>query len=285
MRRLVVVLACTAAFAAAAPAVAMDGSGPAPVTIEFAAFSPPRIQVLAGDTVTWHNDSVRTHTVTATDGTWSSLHLPGGSSFSHRFDAPGAYTYYCQIHPFMQGEVDAARLLLDAPTEAASPGRPFVLRGRAALAAGTAVTIDEDDGAGPRPVASATVGDDGRFTATITPRASATFTALAGSDASPPVRLLVLDRKVRAARARHGRTWVVTAHVSPASPGATVVLQLHLRERFGWWPQQTRRLDRHSTVRFRLRLHRRVRARVALTLRDGAAIVAHSRPQRVGRRS
>jgi hypothetical protein len=61
-----------------------------------------------------------------------------------------------------------------------------------------------------------------------------------------------------------------------------VVLQLRLRERFGWWPQQARRLDRHSNVRFRIRLHRRVAARVALTLRDGATVLAKSAVLRIG---
>jgi hypothetical protein len=240
------------------------------------------LQVLASDTVTLHNASVRAHTVSATDGTWSSPHLFGGSRFTHRFDAPGAYTYFCQIHPFIHGEIDVARLLLDAPTEPAAPGRPLLLGGRAALPAGTPVTIDEDDGAGPHAVASATVADDSRFSATVRPSASATFTAVSGSDASPAVRELVLDRKVSAARAHHGRVWTVTAHVAPASPGATVVLQLHLRERFGWWPQQTRRLDRNSMVRFRLGLHRRIRARVVLTLRNGATVLATSATLRIG---
>jgi hypothetical protein len=116
----------------------------------------------------------------------------------------------------------------------------------------------------------------------VTAKASATFTAVAGSDTSPPVRVLVLDRKVTARAARRGRVSIVTAHVAPASPGATVVLQLHLRERFGWWPQQTRRLDRNSNVRFRIRLHRRVTARVALTLRDGATVLAKSAVLRIG---
>ena len=41
-------------------------------SIQFAAFAPRRIDVVAGDTVRWTNNSVRVHTVNAVDGSWSS---------------------------------------------------------------------------------------------------------------------------------------------------------------------------------------------------------------------
>jgi copper binding plastocyanin/azurin family protein len=254
------------------------------VTIQFAAFAPPHVDVLAGDTTTWRNVSGRIHTVTAADGAWTSARLSTGASFSHRFDAPGDYAYYCQIHPFMRGEVDVHRLLLTAPSEPAVPGRPFVLAGRAALPAGTVVTLDEDTGTGTRPAATAIVGSDGGFQASVVANASATFTAVAGTDASPPVQVLVLDRTVTASARRSGRRWKLTARVSPPSPGARVVLQLHLRERFGWWPVRSARLGRDSAASFRLRLHRRVKARVVLTLSDRATVLARSAVLRVGAR-
>ena len=81
--------------------------------------------------------------------------------------APGAYPYYCRIHPFMRGEVDVYDSLLDAPTVAAGAGRPFVLRGRTAQPAGTTLPIVADDGS---TAATATVGADGEFSAAVTPR-------------------------------------------------------------------------------------------------------------------
>jgi len=91
----------------------------------------------------------------------------------------------------------------------------------------------------------------------------------------------VLDRKVRAsARARHGRV-VVTARVAPASRGATVVLQYRLKERFGWWPVRSARLDRKSRARFVVHPHHAVRARVVLVADDGATALARSAPFRV----
>ena len=197
---------------------------------------------------------------------------------------PGDYQYYCQIHPFMRGEVDVHRLLLTTPAEPAVPGRPFVLAGRAALPAGTVVTLEEDAGAGARPAATATVGAGGGFRASVVAGVSASFRAVAGADASPPVQVLVLDRTVAATARRDGRRFKVTARVSPPSPGAVVVLQLHLRERFGWWPVHRVRLNGDSAAAFRVRLQRRVKARVVLTLGDGATVLATSPVVRVGER-
>jgi hypothetical protein len=118
----------------------------------------------------------------------------------------------------------------------------------------------------------------------VVPTTSATYRAVAGSDASPPVQLLVLDRTVTASVTRRGPRDIVRVKVTPASPRATVVLSLRLRERFGWWPQRTHRLGPDSTTTFRILMHRRVRARVVLTLADGATPLARSAVFHVGRR-
>ena len=36
---------------------------------------------------------------------------------------------------------------------------------------------------------------------------------------------------------------IVQVHVVPGRPGQRLVIQLHLRERFGWWPEGHRRLN------------------------------------------
>jgi plastocyanin len=284
VRRFLLALAVVLAPGALPAAAAAPAGAVMPLTIQFAAFAPPRVDVLAGDTATWRNVSGRMHTVTAADGAWTSARLSTGATFSQRFDVPGDYQYYCQIHPFMRGEVDVHRLLLTTPSEPAAPGRPFVLAGRAALPAGAVVTLEEDAGAGGRPAATATVGAGGGFRASVVASASASFRAVAGADASPPVQVLVLDRTVAATARRDGRRFKVTARVSPASPGALVVLQLHLRERFGWWPVHRARLNHASAAAFRVRLHRRVKARVVLTPADGATVLATSPVVRVGTR-
>jgi hypothetical protein len=163
--------------------------------------------------------------------------------------------------------------MLDAPRDASAPGQALTITGRAALPAGTAVSIKAADGS----VAASAAVAGGRFSAVVRPRASTSYTAVAGAETSPPVQLLVLDRKVKASakRARHGRA-VVRTRVRPGSPGATVVLQLHLKERFGWWPVKHVRLDRHSRARFSVRVTHKVRARVVLVARDGATPLARS---------
>ncbi len=160
------------------------------------------------------------------------------------------------------------------------PGRPFPVRGRSALAPGTPVTIEADEGPGFVPVGTATTGADGAFSASLHPHAPAQLRAVSGLSLSPVVPLLVLDRKVAASqRTRRGRTRV-TVHVTPPGNGI-VVLQLHLRERFGWWPVRRARLHGgHATFSLKTR---KVRARVVLTLADGATPLAISAPLRLGR--
>jgi plastocyanin len=264
-----------------------SGASAAPsVAIEYAAYKPRQIDVLTGDTVTWTNISVRGHTVTAEDGAFDSGRVNANERFAHTFGVQGAYPYYCRLHPTIRGEVDAHELLLDPQPESAAPGRSFPIGGRAALPAGSEVSIEGDSGSGYAPVASASVGTDGSFSAMATPTRTTRYRAVHGTDASPPVELIVTDHRVRAVGVRHGSSVVVGATVSPPSHGMSVVLQVRSRERFGWWPTRRARLNHSSSARFVLHTARRVYARVVLTRADGATVLAQSRPVvvRAGRR-
>jgi plastocyanin len=272
-----------------APAVAQHGMGPeaagAPaVHISFAALSPARIDVVAGDSVTWTNDSARVHTVTADDESFDSGRITSSQTFGHRFAAAGEIPYHCQLHPFIQGVVGVHDLLLEPPPAAASPKRPFVLMGRAssALAAGTPVSLEADGGRGFAAVASTTVQADGTFTAHVVPTTTATYRAVAGELTSPPVDLLVLDRRISLTARRAGGRVLLRTRVTLAAHGDRVTLQLYLPERFGWWPARRARLDHALTARFAVRTHRRLQARVVLTLPDGATRLAVSRTVHVG---
>ena len=286
-RALLPVVVAAALAATATPARSQHapdgGEGAAvPVSIGFDAVKPQHLNVLLGDTVTWTNDSVRTHTVTADDGAFDSGRVVPTATYTRTFTALGDTTYHCVLHPFIRGDVQVDRLLLSAPAQPAASNRSFPMRGRAALPAGTAVTVEADRGAGFAPAATTTVQPDGTFVAAVVPGTTATYRAVAGPDASPPVSLLVLDRRIaiRARRARRGL--VISANVTPASAGAPVVLQLFLHEHFGWWPVQRTTLDRASAARFALRTRQRVAVRVLLTLPDGATPLAISRTVRVG---
>ena len=67
-------------------------------------FSPKRVSVKAGSTVTWTNEDNFTHTVQV-DGRPD--HKVGrGNSVSIRFDKPGTYHFVCTLHPHdMSGDV------------------------------------------------------------------------------------------------------------------------------------------------------------------------------------
>jgi plastocyanin len=293
MRRLALALGATFA-ALAGPAVStaqmehMHGgaadTAAATVPILYDAFGTPRVDVLAGDTVRWMNDSVRVHTVTSDDGAWASGRLPGDDTFAHRFDTAGTATYYCMLHPSMRGQVDVHNVLLAVPTEPGAPGRSYVVHGRSSAAAGTDVNIEADSGAGFQPAGHATVDADGTFTTQIEPTATASYRAVVGDEASPAVQLLVLDRKVAATASGRGHGVNVSARVAPASKGAPIVLQLRLPQHFGWWPVARAKLNGDSTARFSLRLAHRYPARVVLTLRDGATALAVSRTLHIGPR-
>lgn len=285
MRRAALALLAATALAPTA-AGAMEGHGgtapAAQVSMGFAAVTPSRITVLTGDTVRFTNDSVRVHTVTADDGSFDSGRITTGDSFERTLTAPGAVAYHCTLHPTVRGTVEVRDVLLDAPRAPAAPGRPYPLHGRAAAAPGTAVVLEADTGTGFTPAAAASVGEDGGFTASVRPPASGSWRAVVGDATSDAVPLLVLDHRVALTRARRGGRDVLTATVTPPDPGATVVLQLRIPERFGWWPVQRTRLDGRSQARFIVRTRRRLPARVRLTLPDGATPLADSRVVHVG---
>ena len=288
MRRALLAAGLAAALVAPGAASAQDHHGGAEpqagaISIGYAAFDPSFVDVLAGDSIRWTNDSARRHDVAAVDLTFNSGVLGAGGAFSRTFMAAGDVPYYCTIHPFMRGVVGVHELLMNGPREPAVPGRAFPIAGRSALAPGTPVTIEADEGAGFAPAAETTVQADGTFAADLRPHAPAQLRAVAGAAASPPVRLLVVDRAVAAtARTSHGRS-TVRVRVTPAGHGGTVVLQLRLRERFGWWPVRRAALHHHGLATFRVRSPRRVRARVVLTLADGATPLAVSPVVRLGR--
>jgi plastocyanin len=245
------------------------------VQIVDTAYNPPRLAVLTGDTVGWRNSSfINQHTVTST--TFDSGPIVPGGGFFHDFTAPGTYLYACTIHPVMSGEVDVFGLLMSGPERAVARGAATALTGRAAAGLGT-ITVEEDSGAGFRPVTT-TRASGGSFKATVHPPANASYRAVAGTDASPPVQVQVTDRSDVAVKVSGRR---VRVHVDPANPGARISLQLKLRERFGWWTVARARLDKQSDTRFLNRRKKPVWARAVLTQGDAWTILAVSTPVRL----
>ena len=75
------------------------------VTIKNYDFSPMKLTVVRGASVTWKNLDEEPHTVTSTDGLFRSGALDGGDSFKFKFDKPGAYSYLCSIHSKMRAVI------------------------------------------------------------------------------------------------------------------------------------------------------------------------------------
>ncbi len=72
------------------------------------AYQPPAVTVSAGTTGAWTNDDATIHTVTADNGAFDSGTFNQGKTFRLDALAPGTYTYFCRIHPFMKGTLTVA---------------------------------------------------------------------------------------------------------------------------------------------------------------------------------
>lgn len=82
------------------------------VAIKDFAFSPAKITVKKGTTVTWTNEDSVGHNVVADDATnsgglpTSHALLAQGQTFSHTFNEVGTFNYHCAPHPHMKGVVE-----------------------------------------------------------------------------------------------------------------------------------------------------------------------------------
>lgn len=86
-----------------APAAA-TGAGMA--AIKDFTFTPERVAVAAGDTVTWTNEDAANHNVTFDDKSVEGIdNLREGKSGKVSFAKPGTYAYVCTYHPGMKGTV------------------------------------------------------------------------------------------------------------------------------------------------------------------------------------
>jgi manganese oxidase len=91
--------------------VALQSQPESKVTIKLFQYQPGRIQATVGTTVTWLNEDEIFHTVTGGEpdkkGGGFDAALDGkGKSFSFTFAQPGTYTYYCERHEHMRGEIE-----------------------------------------------------------------------------------------------------------------------------------------------------------------------------------
>jgi plastocyanin len=132
MRRLVVVLPLLLAGLLVAPVsrpspvrvAAQDEK--AEVQIQDFAFSPDRLEVTVGTTVTWTNTGQAPHTVTSDDGLFDSGELANGNTFNFTFDKAGEFAYHCNIHPKMTATI----VVKEAETAAKTPASSSKPKGK-----------------------------------------------------------------------------------------------------------------------------------------------------------
>jgi len=104
-------LCVAAAFAAAVlaadvafPAVSAQAAD-TEVKIDNFTFNPQRVAVKVGTTVTWINEDDIPHTIASSSKLFKSKTLDTDDKFSFTFTTPGAYEYFCSLHPHMTGVI------------------------------------------------------------------------------------------------------------------------------------------------------------------------------------
>ena len=68
-------------------------------------FVPERLEVAAGDRITWTNRDIVPHTVTARAAGIESGELAQGKSWTYVARRKGEIAYTCRLHPVMHGRL------------------------------------------------------------------------------------------------------------------------------------------------------------------------------------
>jgi amicyanin len=98
------VLAGVAVMAAPIGATS-TGAEETAVKIDNFTFTPQRVTVKVGTTVTWTNQDDIPHTVASATKAFRSKALDTDDKFSFTFTTAGVYDYFCSLHPHMTGTV------------------------------------------------------------------------------------------------------------------------------------------------------------------------------------
>jgi plastocyanin len=80
-------------------------SGNTEVIVDNFKFAPTTTRVPVGTAVTWTNKDDAPHNIVSTEKKFRSPVLDTDEQFSHQFDAPGTYKYFCALHPMMTGQI------------------------------------------------------------------------------------------------------------------------------------------------------------------------------------
>jgi plastocyanin len=75
------------------------------VNIDNFTFTPQRVTVKAGTTVTWANNDDIPHVVASSTKAFRSKVLDTDDKFAFTFTTAGVYEYFCSLHPHMTGTI------------------------------------------------------------------------------------------------------------------------------------------------------------------------------------
>jgi amicyanin len=75
------------------------------VTIDNFSFTPPELTVAVGTTVKWVNHDDIPHSVVDNNKAFRSKALDTDDAYSFTFANAGTFSYFCGLHPHMQGKI------------------------------------------------------------------------------------------------------------------------------------------------------------------------------------
>ena len=76
------------------------------IAVRLFQYQPGRLQIAPGTTVIWTNEDQIYHSVTEKNAAFDAPLDSKGKKFSFTFNKPGTYTYYCERHEHMRGEIE-----------------------------------------------------------------------------------------------------------------------------------------------------------------------------------
>jgi plastocyanin len=109
IRSVIVAASLGAATGTTLAALVLPGwaqNAPGTVSIDNFTFTPQKLTVKAGTTVTWINKDDIPHGIASSDNAFGkSKALDTDNSHSFTFTTPGTYAYFCYVHPHMTGTI------------------------------------------------------------------------------------------------------------------------------------------------------------------------------------
>jgi len=100
--------ATTASGDSATPAPGGDAKPTSSIAVKDFKFDPSAATVKAGEVVTWTNEDTFNHSIFDKGGAFKGPDFGspvGTTTFTHTYDKPGTYPYFCGVHNSMTGSI------------------------------------------------------------------------------------------------------------------------------------------------------------------------------------